>query len=205
MKKWTQQEEEFLTSSRPEKTYAYIAEVLGRSVKSVERKGYRLGLTKYKHNPEFSFKSLSKELCIELVKKHKSSDYFNQDKSIPGHKTIMKVLGANTWSEARKIAGVPFTTSARFCPSKPTYFYIIEITDDSGILFRKFGVTQRTLSQRMKNLKIPYTTLVYKKTLNLKQALRIEKLFSNITKKYSPKSKYLYADYAGGHTECYVP
>ena len=201
MKKFTEEEIELIKQRLSEKiSHENIGLELGRTKSSIMHKIQRLGLAK----PCNDWKHLTKDNVLQLIKTHISAESFDaRGSGLPSHKILMRILGVASWSEARKLAGIPVYSTAKWDKTKETIFYIIQVIDTDGTEFRKFGVTQRSIKIRYGGFK-DYLVIL-NKTMPHSQALRIEKLFSKITIKYKPKdTRFSNQNQLGGHTECYI-
>lgn len=200
MKRFSEEEDELIRIWVEQGyTHEQIGLELNRTKSSIMHRVQRLGISKDVR----TWDHLSKEDCIELIQTHLASDVFSsKDSGLPSHKILMRILGCSSWSEARALAGVPIGKTARWKEDKPTVFYIIELIDTCGTIFRKYGLTQRSLSRRYAGLS--GYAVILEKTTTLAQALRLENLFSKITRKYTPKTELLRKDKHGGYTECYT-
>lgn len=178
-------------------SYSDIAEALGRSYKSVERKVQALGLTKANR----SWLHLTKVEVLDLIRKFKHAEEFDNNPKLPGYKTCLRVLGVNTWIKAKELAGIDSYNTAKFDPDKETLFYVLQVTDIDGTIFFKYGITQRNLLLRYGNKPYKEISSIY---ISLSEARSMEQIYKRSKVPYIPKDRAFYKEGHGGYTECYV-
>lgn len=201
MIKWTEKDIENLKLGLElELSHEEIADCLDRSKSSVMHKVQRLGLSKTSIQWN---KILSREEVISLIRIYRTSEAMDYTEEVPGHKSCQKILGVSSWNECLELAGLPIYKQARFKSDRKTRFYIVKFEDINGVIFNKFGITQRTVQMRYSKKDIEIVnevigTLEYCQDLEYK----FSKLVSDL--KYLPEDKRFYNDTYGGYSECYI-
>jgi hypothetical protein len=198
--KWTEDDIELLTQELINGTkYASIGILLNKTESSVMHKVQKLGLSKQ----GICWKHISDEELLGLVVKYKTAEEFDTNPELPSYKTLVRRFGVNTWNDIKELAGVSLAKrTGRYDFAKPATFYIIQFKDKDGTLFKKYGVTQRSL--RVRYRKGSSYVILYEEVCTLQQALDKEVEMSKCTEYYKPIDiNFTYKGH-GGYTECFI-
>lgn len=198
MKRWSTEEDQFLVEElKAGSTHESIGYSLNRTKSSIMHRVQRLGLSK--KNP--SWIHLTNDDMLELVRKYKTAEEFDNNPEIPSYKTIVRRFEVNTWNEVIALAGLCKSKGTRYDHTKETTFYILEFVDTDETVFKKYGVTQRPLTTRYKGK--PFK-IIHQEIGSLQNALDKEEAMDQEVTKYRPLSRDFYAEGHGGYTECFI-
>lgn len=197
---WTKEQEEFLRQElKNGLSHESIGILLNKTKSSVMHKVQKLGIAA----KGLSWSHLSDEYLLDLVRKYKTAEEFDTNPDIPSYKTLLGRFKLSSWNEVKNLAGLSIGKNAgRYDHTKPAIFYIIEFQDIDGTYFKKYGVTQRSVSLRYRGRND--FTILYERVIPLQEALDKEVELSQQVKKYTPKDTNFNCYGHGGYTECFT-
>lgn len=201
-KPWTEAEDLHLIELRANKTaYAVIEKILGRSSSSVRKRASILsqkGRMQLRDHPACSFntkpeierKIWDDEELLDLVRKYRTQDNLNYNRmsNEPSSGPIIKRFGS--WTAAVEASGI-LRKLGGFDKDKLTTLYLVSFGQ-----FYKIGITQRTVSDRLRGF--PKYEVLGELELEFNEAWEIERELLKIVEPYK-----VHGNLPNGNTECF--